>query len=222
MRKLTNRRIRTAVLAAALAATTSVMSAPAAAFAATATAAAGSAAQTAADDDPDDQGGPISPGAGEGEEEVLTVAEDAQLTAAGYGAPIHRDDVMTRAKDWYARNVQYSGTGGAWDLNHGKTYRPDCSGFVSMAWKLKTSKTTWTLDDVSHVINWNDLLRGDAIVHEHDHAVLFDKWVDADTKADFWVYEEGRPATDMNHRTIHVVDIRGDGFKPYRYDGIRK
>ncbi|MBL7256360.1 hypothetical protein [Paractinoplanes lichenicola] len=208
MRRFTNRRIRMAVIAAAVAITAPVMSAPVSAAAATPT---GDVVQVAAAD-----------GAAEGAEEVLTVAEDAELTAAGYGQPIKRDAVMTRAKDWYNRNVQYNDQASAWDVNQGKRYRTDCSGFVSMAWKLKTSKVTWTLNDVSHVINWNDLLRGDAIVHAHDHAVLFDKWVDPETKADFWVYEESNPTNDMNHRKVHVVDIRNDGFKPYRYNGIRK
>ncbi|WP_067501257.1 hypothetical protein [Actinoplanes sp. TFC3] len=215
MRTITNRRIRTAAIAGALAATAAIMSAPAPALASSVPTSAAVAGQAAAADDP------VSPGGGEGAEEVLTVAEDAELTAAGYGKPIKRDSVMTRAKDWYDRNVPY-GSADAWDVNHGKRYRTDCSGFVSMAWKLKTSKTTWTLDDVSHVINWNDLLRGDAVVHEHDHAVLFDKWVNADTKADFWVYEESRPGHDMQHRKMNVADTRRAGFDPYRYDSIRK
>lgn len=214
MRKSMNRRIRIAATAAALAATTSLMSAPVSAFAATGAGATG-AVQVAAED-------PDSPDGGEGTEEVLTVAEDAELTAAGYGKPIQRDAVMTRAKDWNTRNVPYSQSATAWDVNHGKRYRTDCSGFVSMAWKLKTSKTTWTLDDVSHVINWNDLLRGDALIRPHHHTMLFDKWVNADTKADFWIYEEGSTASDMNHRQVHVVTVRNTGFAPYRYDSIRK
>ncbi|GAB2591729.1 hypothetical protein Aab01nite_38640 [Paractinoplanes abujensis] len=211
MRRSTNRRIRMAAIAAA-AVTVSVVSVPVSA----------SAAGVIATRDPGSQSGAAAVAVREGKEEVLTVAEDVELAAAGYGKPVSRDTVMTRAKDWFNRNVPYDDTSSAWDVNEGKRYRQDCSGFVSMAWKLRTSKTTRTLDQVSHVINWNDLLRGDALVHYDDHAVLFDKWVDADTKADFWVYEESNPTNDMNHRKINVRDIRNDGFKPYRYDGIRK
>lgn len=216
MRKTTNRRVRMAAIAAALATTAGVISAPLPALAASATGGSAVSAVTAADDPNDPQGG-------EGSTEILTVAEDAELTAAGYGQPVQRDVVMDRAKDWYNRNVAYSQSAYAWDVNDGKKYRTDCSGYVSMVWKLKTSLTTSTLDDVSHVINWDDLLRGDALVWPGHHAMVFDKWVDADTKADIWVYEEGSTASDMNHRdTVHVVSIRNQGYKPYRYDSIRK
>ena len=211
MRKITNRRIRMAAMAAALAVTGSVLSAPVAAVAAPA---AGGAAQVAADDPEAD-----SP---EGETEILTVAEDAELAKAGYGQPITRATVMARAKDWYSRGIPYNQGAKAWDVNHGKQYRTDCSGFVSMAWKIKVSKTTWTLDDVSHVIHWNDLLPGDAVVAPHHHAVIFEKWVDADTKADFYTYEEYNTAKDMEHIKRHVVTVRNDGYQPYRLDDIRK
>jgi hypothetical protein len=210
MSKIINRRIRVAAIAATLAATASMLSAPVSASAATV---AGRVAQVDVADEP------VSP---EGETEVLTVAEDAELTAAGYGKPITRATVMSRAKDWYSRGVPYSQTSTAWDANGGKKYRQDCSGFVSMAWKIKVSKTTWTLDDVSHVINWNDLLPGDAVVYPHHHAVVFDKWVDADAKADFWTYEEYDTPHDMEHIKRHVVTVRDAGYQPYRYDGIRK
>jgi hypothetical protein len=212
MRKITNRRIRMAAIAAALAVTGSVLSAPAAAVAAPV---AGGAARVAAADDPE-------PDSVEGETEILTVAEDAELAKAGYGQPITRATVMTRAKDWYSRGVPYNQKGSAWDVNQGKKYRTDCSGFVSMAWKLKVSKTTWTLDDVSHVINWNDLLPGDAVVSPHHHAVIFEKWVDSATKADFITYEEHNTALDMEHMHRHVVTVRNAGYQPYRLDDIRK
>jgi hypothetical protein len=157
----------------------------------------------------------------EGVTEVLTTAQAATLAAAGYGGDVSRDIAMGRAKDWYDRNVPYNQGACAWDENHGKCYRTDCSGYVSMVWKLTTSLTTYTLDSVSHVIDWNDLLRGDALLTD-GHVMLFAKWDDADTKANFWIYEEGSTASDMNYRKINVIDIRNAGYKPYRYDHIVK
>jgi hypothetical protein len=193
MWKNVNRRVRVVALAALLAATASILSMQSPAFA-------------AASD--------------EGVTETLTTAQQAILAAAGYGGDVHRDTVMERGKDWYSRNVPYNQSATAWDMNNGKKYRTDCSGFISMAWKLNSSLTTSTLDTVSHVINWNDLLRGDALLLQGDHVQLFDKWVDANAKADFWIYEEGSTASDMNHRQIHVVTERNDGYKPYRYNHI--
>ncbi len=195
MWKSVNRRVRVVAVATLLAATASIVSMQSPAFA------------TASD---------------EGSTETLTTAEDASLAAAGYGGDVHRDTAMERGKDWYSRNVPYNQSATAWDVNHGKKYRTDCSGYVSMVWKLKTSLTTSTLDTVSHVINWNDLLRGDALLLKGDHVQLFDKWVNADTKADFWIYEEGSTASDMNHKQIHVITERDTGYKPYRYNHIIK
>ncbi|WP_305784476.1 hypothetical protein [Symbioplanes lichenis] len=221
MRKLTNRRIRMAAIAATLAATAGVLSAPIPAFAATTAATAGGVVQAAADDEFPDTVTPEG-AAGEGATEVLTVADDAELTASGYGKPIQRADVLERGINWYNRNIPYSQSATATDKGAGKRYRTDCSGFVSMAWKLKTSLTTRSLDTVSHVINWNDLLPGDALLKKGTHVQLFERWVDEDTKADFWIYEEGSTASDMNRRKIHVIDARHSGYEPYRYDSIRK
>jgi hypothetical protein len=199
MWKSINRRVRTVAIAALLTSAPSILSVPGPALAAD---------------------------SAEGTTETLTTAEAASLAAAGYGDGIHRAEVMTRAKDWYNRNVPYNQSATAWDVNHGKRYRTDCSGYVSMAWKLPTSLTTSTLDNVSHVINWNDLLPGDSLLYPGHHVQIFDKWNNPDTKAAFWIYEEGSTDTDMNYRKVDVQAERGnekDGFKyhPYRYNGIR-
>lgn len=61
-------------------------------------------------------------------------SEEPRGTAAAYDRPITRTQVMVRALDWLRRDVAYSQDNGraAWDLNRGRRYRPDCSGFVSI------------------------------------------------------------------------------------------
>ncbi|WP_432974308.1 hypothetical protein [Dactylosporangium sp. CA-233914] len=161
----------------------------------------------------------------------LLLAQNPAAAATGYGGDVKRSIVIGRAQDWYDRNVPYSQnldeSTWVWDENHGRKYRPDCSGFISMTWKLTSSRNTQTLTDVSHTINWNDLLPGDALLKTTgnlatEHVRLFDKWVDASTHADFWYYEEGSTATDMNHVRVNVRDIRNDGYHPIRYDHIVK
>lgn len=221
MSRINNRRVRLAAIAA-MAATASVMSMPMPAFASPTDGPVLQLGSTVAElATVADEGG------GEGETETLTPAEDASLTAAGYGTPVRRAAVMERAKNWYNRGIPYSQSAYAWDQNEGKKYRTDCSGFVSMAWRLKTSLNTRTLQSVSHVINWNDMLPGDAVIWKGHHTQIFDRWVNEDTKADFWVYEQGSTATDMNHKKVNVLEARGkaaDGVRylPYRYNGIRK
>jgi hypothetical protein len=144
-----------------------------------------------------------------------------------YGADVKRSITIQRAQDWYDRNIPYDQGAYSWDENRGRTYRQDCSGFIAMVWKMNGgnpngSAGIWTgnLDDYSHRVNWNDLLPGDALLLEGTHVQLFHAWVDPDTKADFWIYEEGSTATDMNHRKVNVIAERQAGYVPMRYDHI--
>jgi len=144
------------------------------------------------------------------------------VAAPAYGGDVKRSVVINRAQDWLDRNVQYDSGAVAWDINQGRQYRQDSSGFVSMTWKLTSNATTGTLDNYSHQINWNDLLPGDALLKQGSHVLLFDSWVNADTKADFWIYELRNSDSDMLHRKVNVRDTRNDDFVPMRYDHIVK
>jgi hypothetical protein len=154
---------------------------------------------------------------------VSTAALQAPAAAApGYGGDVKRSIVINRAQDWFDRNVQYDSGAVAWDINQGRQYRQNSSGFLSMTWKLTDNATTSTLGSYSHQINWNDLLPGDALLKPGNHVLLFDSWVNADTKADFWIYELRNSSSDMLHRKVNVRDTRNDGFLPMRYDHIVK
>lgn len=155
----------------------------------------------------------------EGEEDAPSVTTLA-ASSVSYGKPIKRAKVIARAKNWYSRNVQYSQTSYSWDVNHGKKFRQDCSGFVSMSWALTSSRTTRTLDGVSHRINWSSLKPGDMVLRSGHHVQLFEKWANkAHTR--FWLYEEGNPRSDMNHFKLSVSTAKANGFKPWRYNKIR-
>ncbi|MFI5910735.1 hypothetical protein [Dactylosporangium sp. NPDC051541] len=159
----------------------------------------------------------------EGEEDAPdagTTTLAAAAAALKYGKPIKRSKVVARAKNWYSRNVQYSQSAYAWDVNHGKKFRTDCSGFVSMSWALTSSRTTRTLDGVSHRINWSSLKPGDMVLRSGHHVQLFEKWANkAHTR--FWLYEEGNPSSDMNHYKLYVSTAKNNGYKPWRYNKIR-
>ncbi|MFI9818093.1 NlpC/P60 family protein [Saccharothrix variisporea] len=143
----------------------------------------------------------------------------AEAAAAGYGGSITRAEVLKRAKYWWDKKVPYNQKGSYWDINHGKKYRTDCSGFVSMAWKLTSSLTTYTLPNVSKPIAWNALKPGD-IVLSTGHVKLFEKWANAD-KTVMWIYEEGSTATDMDHEKVSVSTLKNGGYKPRAYKKIK-
>src|SRR5699024_2821562 len=64
------------------------------------------------------------------------------------GTSISRDTVLERAALWVGAPVPYSMSRYEWDANQ-RNYRTDCSGFISLAWHLPTSRTTSTLPDIS-------------------------------------------------------------------------
>lgn len=106
---------------------------------------------------------------------------------------ISRDEIIARAKGWVQAQVPYDEYG--WYQG----YREDCSGYVSMAWQLSQSLTTYTLPSVSHQINKDDLQPGDILLNQWGgwtkygspdaHVVLFDSWVD-NTHTHYNAYEE--------------------------------
>jgi cell wall-associated NlpC family hydrolase len=137
-----------------------------------------------------------------------------------YGGTITRATVLKRAKFWYDKNVPYSQSAYAWDVNHGKKFRTDCSGFVSMSWALTSSRTTRTLGAVSTKIAWKSLKPGDIVLRAGHHVQLFEKWANKSHTV-FWIYEEGSTRSDMNHYKVSVSKSKSSGFVPRRYKKIK-
>jgi hypothetical protein len=111
---------------------------------------------------------------------------------AGNVAPAHaitRTEVLKRANSWIKKHVKYSQSA------YYQGYRRDCSGFVSMAWKLKTSYTSSDIGSVAHKISWSRLKPGDA-VRRPGHVEIFAGWKNK-RKRQYWALEEstwGLPA----------------------------
>src|SRR5690348_17607053 len=103
------------------------------------------------------------------------------------------------------------------DIN-GRTYRPDCSGFVSMAWHLNRAPgSSWdyntdSLPQVSHPISKDQLLPGDIMLRRSgttSHVTLFNGWRDA-AHTTFDVLEQGaaqvaeyEPGVDYPHTAVY-------------------
>ncbi|MFD4907564.1 NlpC/P60 family protein [Kitasatospora purpeofusca] len=137
---------------------------------------------------------------------------------------ISRAEVLARAQSWVDEGVWYSQQVYYTDSNG--TYRTDCSGFVSMAWHLGVSRTTWTLPGVSTPISLDSLQPGDALnrlnpyTGEYDaHVVVFAGWTDsAHTSAS--VYEEARPGTQARRIAYSRSYLTSQNFKAFRYNRI--
>ncbi|MFI0939782.1 FG-GAP repeat domain-containing protein [Streptomyces sp. NPDC021020] len=149
---------------------------------------------------------------GQGPEEQ--VAQSAQALAPA----ITRTEVIKRAASWvglgldYSRSATYQG------------YRKDCSGYVSMTWKLSRSLTTNTFgpDGVTEDISKSELKAGDALnnpaVGDNGHIALFEKWTDS-SKTSYWGYEF--TGSGVHHRKIPYPYFSGFGdFHPVRNKSV--
>jgi len=136
---------------------------------------------------------------------VLVVVSGLLPTPAG---AITRSDVLARAHSWVAKRVIYSQRS-----THGG-YRRDCSGFVSMAWRLGTSYTSRTIHKVATRISISKLRAGDA-VHTPGHVAIFVRWK-SKAKRTYVAMEESRRGKPAMH---HVRKI-GRGATALRYHQV--
>lgn len=156
---------------------------------------------------------------------LLVGALAVSLMACGTGAPvgedsaaitssIERNEILTRGKSWLDEKVPYSQS--ATHTNKFGTYRTDCSGYVSMAWGLKSSLTTHTLPGASTEVSSDDLQPGDALIKNSDgtnHAALFVRW-EGDGKPVVWEeYTSGRTAEEREWDSLR-------GYTGYRHNSV--
>ncbi len=135
-------------------------------------------------------------------------------------AATSRAEILRRAQGWVDQKVPYSMTK-YWSDG----YRQDCSGFVSMAWGLGSSQTTWTLPDFADRISKDDLQPGDALIYNNakdpqdgSHTVLFGGWVDA-AHTKYTALEQTRPGT-TERSTPYAYWSNSGKYVPYRYKGL--
>ncbi|QKW19055.1 hypothetical protein HUT16_08250 [Kitasatospora sp. NA04385] len=160
---------------------------------------------------------------------ALTVATATIAQAASsVGGQITRSEVLSRANDWYNRNIPYDQTATATDVG-GRSYRSDCSGFVSMAWHLGSSENTDSLDvrSLTSRVALTDLQPGDALdndpgdgyIPSTGHIVLFDHWVNK-AAGTFAYIAEANTADDMQKGTGTVGSGTFANYFGLRYNRI--
>jgi len=88
--------------------------------------------------------------------------------ASSAGA-ITRAEVLSRASSWIKRRVPYSQHG------YHAGYRRDCSGFVSMAWKLDKSYSSRSIGSRARRVSISALKPGDAVLTP-GHVAIFAGW----------------------------------------------
>lgn len=134
--------------------------------------------------------------------------------------PVTRARIIQRAQSWVDQRVPY-GMGRYWSDG----YRQDCSGFVSMAWGLDGSQTTWTLPNFAERIGKADLQPGDVLIYNNpanpqagSHATIFGGWTDS-TRTRYVAYEQTAPGT-TKRSTPYAYWNNSGSYVPYRYTGL--
>ncbi|MFF3481826.1 peptidoglycan-binding protein [Streptomyces sp. NPDC002701] len=162
-------------------------------------------------------------------------AADDPGTPQGDRAPLHgpggvpaevrapattRAEIIDRAKEWVAAQVPYD-----MDAYWSDGYRQDCSGFVSMAWKLGGNEWTGSLDKYGVRIGKGDLRAGDMLLFHNpadpekgSHVTIFGGWTDH-TQSQYIAYEQTRPHA-RRQATPYAYWSNSDRYLPYRYVGL--
>ncbi|ANJ07678.1 peptidoglycan-binding protein [Streptomyces parvulus] len=135
-------------------------------------------------------------------------------------ATISRTEIIDRAKTWVAAKVPYSMTA-YWSDG----YRQDCSGYVSMAWKLPTNEWTGSLGTVADRITKDELQPGDILLFHNaadpqkgSHVVIFGGWTDS-THTAYTAYEQTPPHA-RKLATPYAYWSNSAKYLPYRYKGV--
>ncbi|MFF8013135.1 peptidoglycan-binding protein [Streptomyces sp. NPDC007929] len=133
---------------------------------------------------------------------------------------ITRTEIINRAKTWIAAKVPYS-MSAYWSDG----YRQDCSGYVSMAWKLPGNEWTGSLAQYGEKISKEELQPGDILLFHNvadpekgSHVTLFGGWTDA-SHTSYTAYEQTRPHT-RRQSTPYAYWDNSDRYVPYRYKGV--
>lgn len=111
---------------------------------------------------------------------LLSTAGPAHA-ASSVGCNITRSEMIERAKRWVDLRVPYSqAQADAYPDGDGHRYRPDCSGYVSMAWHLPKKPDGWDFNTgdfasysgKTYLSSHDQLKAGDALLSA-GHIVLF-------------------------------------------------
>ena len=153
--------------------------------------------------------------------EIGTSGRSAPRTSTpGRTGSITRPEVMARAVSWVVQKVPYSQS--RWWTDSAGTFRQDCSGYVSMAWRTDQRINYWTgnLSTITDRVPSTSLRPGDVLNLPGKHVVIFAGWEDVG-KTKFRLFEQY--ATGHTPRFVRNAPLSyylSRGYGAYRYDGI--
>ncbi|MER5205920.1 peptidoglycan-binding protein [Streptomyces sp. NPDC002825] len=131
-----------------------------------------------------------------------------------------RAEIINRAKTWVSAQVPYS-----MERYWSDGYRQDCSGYISMAWNLRSNEWTGSLDRFAVRIDRTELQPGDILLFHNpanptrgSHVTIFGGWTDY-THTSYIAYEQTKPRT-RKQATPMAYWENSDRYVAYRYKGV--
>ncbi|MDX2295096.1 MULTISPECIES: peptidoglycan-binding protein [Streptomyces] len=131
-----------------------------------------------------------------------------------------RTEIINRAKLWVAAQVPYS-----MEKYWSDGYRQDCSGYISMAWNLRSNEWTGSLDRFAVRIDRTELQPGDILLFHNpanptrgSHVTIFGGWTDY-THTSYVAYEQTKPRT-RKQATPMAYWENSNRYVAYRYKGL--
>ncbi|MFF9065223.1 peptidoglycan-binding protein [Streptomyces sp. NPDC014891] len=131
-----------------------------------------------------------------------------------------RADIINRAKLWVAAQVPYS-----MEKYWSDGYRQDCSGYISMAWNLRSNEWTGSLDRFADRIDRTELQPGDILLFHNpanptrgSHVTIFGGWSDY-THTSYVAYEQTKPQT-RRQQTPMAYWANSERYVAYRYKAV--
>ncbi|MFE0700511.1 peptidoglycan-binding protein [Streptomyces sp. NPDC058872] len=181
------------------------------------------ASRTAAQPDPDTpQGGrePLHGAPGPGPDPLPTATPTTSQITAETLRTTTRAEIINRAKRWVSAQVPYS-----MEKYWSDGYRQDCSGYISMAWNLRSNEWTGSLDRFAVRIDRSELQPGDILLFHNpanptrgSHVTLFGGWTDY-THTSYIAYEQTKPRT-RKQATPMAYWENSAKYVAYRYLGV--
>ncbi|GHF99758.1 peptidoglycan-binding protein [Streptomyces filamentosus] len=131
-----------------------------------------------------------------------------------------RTEIINRAKTWVSAQVPYS-----MEKYWSDGYRQDCSGYISMAWNLRSNEWTGSLDRFAVRIDRAELQPGDILLFHNpasptrgSHVTIFGGWTDY-THTSYIAYEQTKPRTRKQATPMAYWENSGR-YLAYRYKGL--
>ncbi|MFH9722326.1 peptidoglycan-binding protein [Streptomyces sp. NPDC017254] len=177
----------------------------------------------AADPGPDTpQGGrgPLHGAPGPGPDPSPAATPTTSQISTGTLRQTTRAEIINRAKLWVTAQVPYS-----MERYWTDGYRQDCSGYISMAWNLRSNEWTGSLDRFAERIDRTELQPGDILLFHNpanptrgSHVTIFGGWTDY-THTSYVAYEQTKPRT-RKQATPMAYWENSDRYVAYRYKGV--